>query len=60
MTKGDLNSENHHSVDWVFNHLDKNSDGQVSREEFMEMAPTVLKEVLFAKEQTVPVQQKMP
>ena len=60
MLKGDLCSEDHHSVDWVFNHLNKNGDGQVSREEFMEMAPTILKEALFTNDnQTVPEQKRM-
>jgi Ca2+-binding EF-hand superfamily protein len=58
--KGDLGSEDHHSVDWVFNHLDKNGDGQVSREEFMEMAPTILKEAMFTNDnQAVPEQKRM-
>jgi Ca2+-binding EF-hand superfamily protein len=47
VTSGSIPSEDHHSFDWVFNHLDKNGDGQVSREEFMEMAPTILKEIVF-------------
>ena len=45
--QGNIKSEDHHSLDWVYSHLDKNGDGQVTKAEFMEMAPTVLKEALF-------------
>jgi hypothetical protein len=47
----------HHSSDWVYNKLDKNQDGQVTKAEFMEMAPSILKEAMFASE--VPSQQSM-
>ncbi len=48
VTDGNLDSDDHHSSDWVFNNLDKDKDGQVSREEFMELAPTILKEALYS------------
>ena len=37
----------HGSVDWVYKALDSNKDGKVSRSEFMELAPKVLKEALM-------------
>ncbi len=48
VTVGQINPEDHHSSDWVYSKLDKNGDGQVTKEEFMEMAPTILKEAMFA------------
>ena len=41
------NNEKHGSLNWVFAKLDKNSDGRISREEFMELAPTVLKDAML-------------
>ena len=60
--EGNINSEDHHSLDWVYSHLDKNGDGQVSKAEFMELAPTVLNEALFSGPkpgQDVPSQMSM-